>query len=126
MNKRTKMITFGAMLAALCYVITFFSSQMPPVVLFLKYDLGHVLALDQINPAASGCIIGRDLLAADHIHRRAVHMGQQFLQLLIVRLFPAAAAAHIAVHQIIVRHIDLITAVAAAMPCDRTIAAPLF
>ncbi len=32
------MITTGAMLAAICYVIVAISSQMPPIVLFLKYD----------------------------------------------------------------------------------------
>ena len=64
MNNRTKMITFGAMLAALCYVITFFSSQMPPVVLFLKYDPKDiVLALSgliwgPIMPLAVAPIVG--------------------------------------------------------------------
>lgn len=38
MNDRVKRITSGAMLAAICYVIVAISAQMPPIVLFLKYD----------------------------------------------------------------------------------------
>ena len=38
MNKRVKFITTGAMLAAICYVVVAISHQLPPIVLFLKYD----------------------------------------------------------------------------------------
>lgn len=38
MNNRVKLITTGAMLAALSYVVVAISSQMPSIVLFLKYD----------------------------------------------------------------------------------------